>query len=170
MTIESAIVSVAGALLPVLLFLGLLVLLDSFKLVAPRSVLIALVAGAIAALAGAQLNAWLFDATQMSPVLFSRYAAPFTEEGLKALWVVILLRRGRVGFLVDAAILGFAVGAGFRALEHRGDRAARGGPSGPCPCSGAPASVSCGPPRSSASPSARASRSSRTSSTSGRSP
>jgi len=118
MTVESASVSVAGALLPVLLFLGLLVLLDSFKLVALRSVLIALAAGAIAALAGAQLNAWLLDATPVSPTLFSRYAAPFTEEGLKALWVVILLRRGRVGFLVDAAILGFAVGAGFALVEN----------------------------------------------------
>jgi protease PrsW len=118
MTVESAGVSVAVALLPVLLFLGLLVLLDSFKLVALRSVLTALVAGAIAALAGAQLNAWLLDATQVSPAFFSRYAAPFSEEALKALWVVVLLRRGRVGFLVDAAILGFAVGAGFALVEN----------------------------------------------------
>jgi hypothetical protein len=40
------------------------------------------------------------------------------EEALKALWVVFLIRRGRVGFLVDAAILGFAVGAGFALVEN----------------------------------------------------
>ena len=55
--------NVAVALLPVFLFLGLLVFLDSFKLVSLRSVLVALVAGALAALAGAQANGWLLDTT-----------------------------------------------------------------------------------------------------------
>jgi hypothetical protein len=41
--------NVAVALVPVLLFLGLLVFLDSFKLVSLRSVLVALAAGALAA-------------------------------------------------------------------------------------------------------------------------
>jgi hypothetical protein len=40
------------------------------------------------------------------------------EEALKALWIVVLLRRGRIGFLVDAAILGFAVGTGFALVEN----------------------------------------------------
>jgi RsiW-degrading membrane proteinase PrsW (M82 family) len=111
-------VDIAAALLPVLLFLGLLVLLDSFKLVSLRSVLAALVAGAVAALVGAQLNGWLLERAPLAPTAFSRYAAPPIEEALKALWVVFLLRRGRVGFLVDAAILGFAVGAGFALVEN----------------------------------------------------
>jgi RsiW-degrading membrane proteinase PrsW (M82 family) len=111
-------VNFAVALLPVLAFLGLLVLLDSFKLVSLRIVLAALVAGAAAALAGTQLNAWSLGATAASPALFARYVAPVTEEALKASWVVVLLRRGRVGFLVDAAILGFSVGAGFALVEN----------------------------------------------------
>jgi RsiW-degrading membrane proteinase PrsW (M82 family) len=110
--------NVALALLPVLLFLGLLVFLDSFKLVSVRSVIVALLAGAVAALAGAQVNRWLLDATGLSPVALSRHAAPLVEEALKAAWVVALLRRGRVGFVVDAAILGFAVGAGFAVVEN----------------------------------------------------
>jgi RsiW-degrading membrane proteinase PrsW (M82 family) len=110
--------NVALALLPVLLFLGLLVFLDSFKLVSVRSVVVALLAGAAAALAGAEINRWLLDATAMRPVALSRYAAPVVEEALKAAWIVVLLRRGRVGFLVDAAILGFAVGAGFALVEN----------------------------------------------------
>ena len=110
--------NIAAALLPVLLFLGLLVLLDSFKLVSWRSVLMALLAGAVAALVGAQCNAWLLDTTSVSPAVFSRYLAPPLEEALKALWIAVLLRRGRVGFLVDAAILGFAVGAGFALVEN----------------------------------------------------
>ena len=108
----------AAALLPVLLFLGLLVLLDSFKLVPLRSVLAALAAGALAAAVGALLNAWLLDATAISGDTLARYVAPPVEEALKALWVVRLLRRGRTGFLVDAAILGFAVGAGFALVEN----------------------------------------------------
>ena len=110
--------NIAAALLPVLLFLGLLVLLDSFKLVSWRSVLMALLAGAVAALVGAQCNAWLLDTTSVSPAVFSRDLAPPLEEALKALWIAVLLRRGRVGFLVDAAILGFAVGAGFALVEN----------------------------------------------------
>jgi RsiW-degrading membrane proteinase PrsW (M82 family) len=109
---------VAVALLPVLLFLGLLVFLDSFKLVSLRSVLFALLAGAVAALVGAEANGWLLDATGLATPTFSRYVAPLVEETLKALWVVALVRRGRVGFLVDAAILGFAVGAGFALVEN----------------------------------------------------
>lgn len=110
--------TIAVALLPVLLFLGLLVLLDSFKLVSLRLVLGALLAGALAALIGAQLNGWLSDAVSRSPGVVARYVAPPVEEALKALWVVALLRRGRIGFLVDAAILGFAVGAGFALVEN----------------------------------------------------
>ncbi|MGE5126736.1 MAG: PrsW family glutamic-type intramembrane protease [Betaproteobacteria bacterium] len=111
-------VNVAAALLPVLLFLCLLVLLDSFKLVKLRSVLLALAAGAAAALLGARLNEALLDATAWPAAAFSRYAAPVIEETLKAAWVVLLIRRRRVGFLVDAAILGFAVGAGFALVEN----------------------------------------------------
>jgi protease PrsW len=110
--------NVAVALLPVLLFLALLVFLDSFKLVSLRSVLVALVAGGVAAAAGAEVNAWLLEATGLALPSFSRYGAPLVEEALKALWIVLLLRRGRVGFLVDAAILGFAVGAGFALVEN----------------------------------------------------
>jgi RsiW-degrading membrane proteinase PrsW (M82 family) len=111
-------VNLAVALVPVLLFLGLLVLLDSFKLVTMRSVLGAVLAGGVAALAGSWLNASLLAASGLSPTAFSRYLAPPVEEALKALWIVLLLRRGRIGFLVDAAILGFAVGTGFALVEN----------------------------------------------------
>lgn len=109
---------IVAALLPVLLFLGLLVLLDSFKLVPLRSVLTALAAGAAAALLGSLVHRGLLAAGVLEPATLSRYVAPGVEEALKALWVVVLLRRGRVGFLVDAAILGFAVGAGFALVEN----------------------------------------------------
>ena len=110
--------NVAVALLPVLLFLALLVFLDSFKLVSLRSVLVALGAGALAALVAARVNIALMDSAGIPTTALARYLAPLVEETLKALWIAVLLRRGRVGFLVDAAILGFAVGAGFALVEN----------------------------------------------------
>jgi hypothetical protein len=49
---------------------------------------------------------------------YSRYAAPIIEEGMKASVMIFLFRTNRIGFLVDAAILGFAVGAGFGVIEN----------------------------------------------------
>ena len=50
--------------------------------------------------------------------LFARYVAPLTEEISKAVFVGLLLWRNRVGFLVDAAVQGFAVGTGFALVEN----------------------------------------------------
>jgi hypothetical protein len=49
---------------------------------------------------------------------YTRYVAPFVEEALKALIIWGLIRGNRIGFLVDAAIFGFAVGAGFAIFEN----------------------------------------------------
>jgi hypothetical protein len=54
----------------------------------------------------------------MELTVFSRYVAPVVEELAKAAWIAFLIRRQRVGFLVDAAILGFGVGAGFALVEN----------------------------------------------------
>jgi RsiW-degrading membrane proteinase PrsW (M82 family) len=111
-------VNIAAALLPVLVFLAILSLMDSFKLVPVRAVLVALLAGAVAALAALWLRAWLLPATGLAARSFSRYVAPVTEETLKALYVVWALRQRRLGFLVDAALVGFAVGTGFALVEN----------------------------------------------------
>ncbi len=109
--------SVLG-LLPVLLFLGGLVLLDSFKLVRLARVLGAIGVGCAAAMLAMLVNsssqAWL----QTDFLTYSRSLAPFVEESLKALYLVYLLRAHRIGFMVDAAILGFAIGAGFALVEN----------------------------------------------------
>jgi RsiW-degrading membrane proteinase PrsW (M82 family) len=109
---------VALALLPVLAFLAVLIFMDSFKLVHLRSVLQAILAGCVAALVASYGNPALLDALPLSALGFTRYVAPVTEELLKSLYVVSLVRRRRVGFPVDAAILGFAVGAGFALVEN----------------------------------------------------
>jgi RsiW-degrading membrane proteinase PrsW (M82 family) len=112
------VVATAVSILPVFLFLGALVLIDSYKLVALRAVLLAVVAGAIAGLAGYGINVWLRPALGMDVTTYSRYVSPAIEETLKAAYVVYLLSRNRIGFVVDAAILGFGIGTGFAFLEN----------------------------------------------------
>jgi RsiW-degrading membrane proteinase PrsW (M82 family) len=108
----------AIALSPVLAFLGLLMLLDSFKLVRLRVVAGSIAVGAVAAAVAALVNGALLDRLPIELPTYSRYVAPLVEEALKAAFVVWLIGRGRVGFLVDAAIHGFAVGAGFALVEN----------------------------------------------------
>jgi RsiW-degrading membrane proteinase PrsW (M82 family) len=106
------------ALLPVVVFLAALLWLDSYKLLAPSSVVVVIGAGAAMAAVSYPLNAWLLGRLDIELLAFARYVAPLTEELLKALLVVALVRMHRIGFLVDAAIYGFAVGTGFALAEN----------------------------------------------------
>ena len=112
------VVAITVSVLPIFFFLGALVLIDSYKLVALRAVLFAVVAGAIAGAIGLGVNVWLRTALGMDVTTYSRYVSPAIEEALKAAYLVYLLSRNRIGFVVDAAILGFAIGTGFAFLEN----------------------------------------------------
>jgi len=105
-------------LLPVLIFLVVLVWMDSYKLLRLRTVLAVIAAGGLTAWLALFLNDWLIASLGMEFRPYSRYVAPLVEEGLKALVIVYLFRSNRIGFLVDAAIMGFAVGAGFAVIEN----------------------------------------------------
>jgi RsiW-degrading membrane proteinase PrsW (M82 family) len=105
-------------LAPVLAFLAVLVWLQTHKLVAVRVVM-----GVLAAGAGAAGACWLLNGAAMSHLAFdfdaySRFVGPFVEELAKGIVVVALIRMNRMGFLVDAAILGFGIGAGFAVVEN----------------------------------------------------
>lgn len=106
------------ALLPVLVFLAALLWLDSYKLLAPSAVFAVIAAGAAVAALSYPLNGALLGRMDIGLVAFSRYVSPLTEELLKGLVVVALVRLHRIGFLVDAAIFGFAVGTGFALAEN----------------------------------------------------
>jgi RsiW-degrading membrane proteinase PrsW (M82 family) len=105
-------------LLPVILFLLVLVYMDSYKLIRLHVVLWVIALGALAALAGYVVNLVLTRTLPMDMLTYSRYVAPWPEEALKALIMAYLFRSHRIGFLVDSAILGFAVGAGFALVEN----------------------------------------------------
>ncbi len=114
----TTILAVAVSILPVFVFLGALVLIDSYKLVALRAILLSVAAGMVAAFVSYGANVWLQTALGLDWDRYSRYAAPVVEESLKAAFVVYLLQRNKVGFVVDAAIHGFGVGTGFAFLEN----------------------------------------------------
>jgi RsiW-degrading membrane proteinase PrsW (M82 family) len=105
-------------LLPVVLFLAALILVDSYKLVSRKSVALALAAGAVSASLSFLANRLLLASGHLDEAILRRYVAPLLEESLKAIYIVYLVRSARVGFLVDAAILGFAVGTGFALVEN----------------------------------------------------
>ena len=106
------------ALLPVLSFLGVLLYLDSYKLVKLRDVVVVVAFGAAMAGASYLANAQVLAIAEIEFRTFSRYVAPFTEEILKGLLMLVMIRTHRIGFLVDAAIFGFAVGTGFALAEN----------------------------------------------------
>lgn len=105
-------------ILPVLLFFGFLIYLDSFKLVKARQVVISVFFGAAMAFAALYINTWIFGNLDISSQTFSRYIAPLSEEFLKAMLLFILVKQKRIGFMIDAAIYGFAIGSGFAIVEN----------------------------------------------------
>jgi RsiW-degrading membrane proteinase PrsW (M82 family) len=103
---------------PVVIFLSILLAFDSFKLVSYKLVAKVLFLGGMAAVFSIFLNQWLNSRLQISFILHVRYAAPILEEFLKSLVVFFYLRRSKIGFLLDAAILGFTAGTGFAIIEN----------------------------------------------------
>jgi len=104
--------------LPVLSFLAALLYLDGYKLVKLRTVIAVVICGVAVAGASYLINGYALDLLAMDFERFARYVGPVTEELLKGLVIVALIRAHRIGFLVDAAIFGFAVGTGFAMVEN----------------------------------------------------
>jgi RsiW-degrading membrane proteinase PrsW (M82 family) len=114
----SMLVTALIGLLPVLIFLVALLYLDSYKMVELHVVVVVIIAGGLSAYAALYLNGWIMGGLDWEKDIYSWYAAPLVEEALKALIVIVLIQFNRIGFLVDAAILGFAAGAGFAVVEN----------------------------------------------------
>jgi len=104
---------------PVFIFLAALVFLDSYKLVKLKSVLKGILIGCVVALIAWGVNRWLFlSRLDLDRIVYSRYGAPIVEEVLKGLYILYLINKKKIGFMVDGAIYGFAVGAGFACIEN----------------------------------------------------
>ncbi len=105
------------AFVPVCLFLLTLVYLDSFKLVRFRTIAQLMALGCAAAMVSLLINQFA-EANGVSHRFVMRFGAPAIEEVLKGLPLLLFLRAKRIGFLIDAAIAGFAVGTGFALIEN----------------------------------------------------
>ena len=105
-------------LLPAIIFLVTLLYMDSYKLVSMRAINRVIGIGGLLVILAYFVGSAIMDSTQIARIDYSLYVAPVLEELLKASVIVVLIRTSRIGFLVDAAIFGFAVGTGFALIEN----------------------------------------------------
>jgi protease PrsW len=117
MSIDMIVKTLLG-LSPVLMLLAVLVYLDSWKLVDFSRILQMLVIGGLLATGARVINGAAMSLTHLELPTYGRYIAPCIEESLKAGVLVYLFLRNRIGFMVDAAIIGFTIGAGFGVVEN----------------------------------------------------
>jgi RsiW-degrading membrane proteinase PrsW (M82 family) len=103
---------------PVVVFLIVLQHLDSFRLVSLYTIGLTIAGGGVLAIASYSLNGYAMDFLHTNFITYSRYVSPVVEESLKAGILIYLFSRNHVGFMVDAAIIGFAVGTGFALVEN----------------------------------------------------
>lgn len=105
-------------LAPVLLFLAGLMYLDTYKLVPLRNIIWTVLIGVGSAAVAMGVNILAMEGLHVEQGVYVRFGAPLVEEICKAIWPVLLIRRKRVGFMVDAGVYGFAAGAGFAVIEN----------------------------------------------------
>ena len=115
---ELIVVKCVVAIAPVLVMLAAFVALDAFKLVSWRSLALLLGSGGVLAVASYFVNGRFLDTLPIGFSSFSQFVAPPIEETLKAALILALFMRNRIGFMIDAAIAGVAVGAGFSVVEN----------------------------------------------------
>ena len=111
-------ISLVAALGPVLVFLISLVFLDTFRLVRPRRIVWAILVGIGTGLVSYVVNSSILGMLHWPVMTFALVVAPVVEEPIKGLYVGWLLHTRRAGFMIDAAILGFATGSGFAVAEN----------------------------------------------------
>ena len=109
---------IAIAIVPVVVVLLLYERLDAFRLVPPSTLAALIAAGAGLAALGYLLNGGVLDSFPIAFSLYTRLWAPILEEVLKAVVVIALFAANRIGYMIDAAIMGFAVGTGFALAEN----------------------------------------------------
>lgn len=99
--------------IPPLLFILLLIWLDSFSLVKKGRVAIMFVCGMISVVGAIYGNHYLSFI-----IPFSLIVAPICEEFLKGSFALAVVARRKSNFFIDSAIYGAAVGAGFAFAEN----------------------------------------------------
>lgn len=108
----------AAALAPAPMLLVLFAVLDVFRLMSLREIALLILFGAVAALLAFPVSGGLLDTLPLGFSAYSRFVAPWFEELFKGAFVIGLFAANRIGFKLDAAISGFAIGVGFALVEN----------------------------------------------------
>jgi len=106
------------ALVPVLVFLGVLLYFDSYRLISFFEMIQTIGLGFALAVAAYFVNGYLIQSLGIDYTTYSRFGGPVVEEMLKAAALIFLFARNRIGFMIDATIMGFGVGTGFALFEN----------------------------------------------------
>jgi RsiW-degrading membrane proteinase PrsW (M82 family) len=115
---DPLIVKILVSLAPAPALLILFAFLDVFRLTSLKEVALLLLAGAASSLIVFPVAGAMIDTLPIGFSAYSRFVAPPIEETAKALVVVGLFAANRIGFKLDAAVSGFAVGVGFAVVEN----------------------------------------------------
>jgi RsiW-degrading membrane proteinase PrsW (M82 family) len=106
------------ALLPVIVLVIVLFRLDSHRLLGTHFMVRMFFAGCLSAIVCGWINGFLIEWLVIDFERYTRFVGPVVEETVKASILIYLFRTNRIGFLIDAGILGFTVGAGFSFVEN----------------------------------------------------
>jgi protease PrsW len=106
------------ALAPVLVCLVVFERVDAFRLIGVREIGLLLIGGGILAALSYAANGSVLDQFPLRQDNYAQWVAPVVEECMKAALIIGLFALNRFGYLIDAAIGGFAVGAGFSVVEN----------------------------------------------------
>jgi protease PrsW len=106
------------SLLPGVFFLLFLLYYDSFKLVKVRYIIFCLIWGMLSAGFSYIINSYSINSLMIEFKIYSTYCAPIIEELIKSLFIIYLIKKLKIGFLIDAAIYGFTIGVAFSFVEN----------------------------------------------------
>ena len=106
------------ALVPVFAFLGILLYFDSYRLISLGEMIQTIGAGLVLAVAAYFTNGYLIQTLTIDYTTYSHFGGPVVEELFKAAALIVLFARNRIGFMIDAIIMGFGVGTGFALFEN----------------------------------------------------
>ena len=112
------ILKIIVSLIPVFLLLGMLLFLDSMKLVAKGILFLSLFWGIMSAGLSFFFNTFLIRNLGFTFETYSGFVAPLIEEILKMGLILLLIQKNRIGFMIDGAIYGFSIGASFAFCEN----------------------------------------------------
>jgi protease PrsW len=101
-----------------LIFLYIIYRLDLYKTGTFHFIIACFVWGGLAFVSAYYINPFIGGVSSLDWETIVRFVAPISEEILKALILIYLVRQASFTYFVDGAIYGFAIGIGFAVFEN----------------------------------------------------